>query len=234
MSIVAPGFWRPRISASIYYSIVSMMKTGGAGNTSMWNHSNTSNSELYNFWHGNEHPSTIDQFDSSNNGNGVIVGAPFGPIYVNDFSLSDRYLLLAWNKTWILCNARIKLDFLTSSDSLVIGLKTERNSSYSGRLYWTTDGSTYNDTGTAQGTYQSVCGDLTFDSSNIYFTADTSGDYSSFGYVGTWSKAIDLSAVTKIKVYDCYLNSDYSGNNAIVYVKFGRKNVTFNIGDKDH
>jgi len=197
----------------------------------MWDHNLPSyNPRVWRNFHGLEDPYVIDVNDTSGSGNGALIGAPYGPIYVNDFDLSQRYFLLAWNKTWNLCNARMKIDFLDSGDNLVIGIKCERASIYTNHLYWTTNGTTYTDFGTAT-TYSASVGTFTFDSSNIYWTADTDNSYANFGtqYVGNWSKAISMSSVTKIKIWDCYLYSDYSGYYAIVYAKFARKNYDWLI-----
>lgn len=219
---VKPGSYTDRD-----YLIVSMMKTGQAG-SSAWNHANTSNMTYWTWNHSLEHPNVIDVFDNSNNGYGAIAGGNQGPIYINDFNLNQQYNFLGWNKTWVNCNARIRVGILDSSDNWIWGWCVQRSGNYSSRLYYSTDGTTWNTWGTYTLTYPSVIGYIHFDSSNVYFTKDPSTQADSNGYQNSCSYAVNLTNAAKLKVFDCYVYSDYTGTSAIAYCQMNRRVVAGN------
>lgn len=209
------------------YLIVSMMKTGQAG-TSAWNHADTSNMTKWTWNHALEKPDAIDVFDNSNNGQGAIAGGNQGPIYINDFNLGQKYNFLGWNKTWTGCNARIRVGILDSSDNWIWGWCVQRSVSYASRLYYSTDGTNWSTWGSVSGAYPAVCGYISFDSSNVYYTRDNYTQTDDGGYQLSTSYAVDLTNAAKLKVFDCYVYSDFSGTSAIAYCHMSRKLVPGN------
>lgn len=212
------------------YLLVSMMKRGSTGATSAWNHADPTTTPTHWTWnHSFEHPNAIDVYDTTNAGYGEIAGGNQGPIYVNDFKLNQQYNILGWNKTWDTCNARIRVGILDSSDNWIWGFCVQRSFSYASRLYYSTDGSTWTNTwGTYSGSSPAVIGYISFDSSNVYFTHDPGTGVDNAGYQNSTSYSVDLSSAAKLKIFDCYVYSGYSGPLAIAYCHMSRRVVAGN------